>query len=60
MLISLCEAVPEPDWVNICLCVMFLDNAEAVAAILRKLMGSGKVCRISPKGGLFTIRRLAA
>ncbi|KAK9804632.1 hypothetical protein WJX73_001394 [Symbiochloris irregularis] len=38
LLIKLCEAVPEPDWVGICQCHMFLDNPAEVATILRKLL----------------------
>lgn len=47
LLITLCEGVPEPDWVNICQCHMFLDNAEAVSAILRKLMSTGGVSGVA-------------
>ena len=44
LLISLCEAVPQPDWVNICQCHLFLDNPTEVANILRKLLQGGEVC----------------
>lgn len=40
LLIRLCEAAPEPDWVNICQCLMFLDNASEVAKILHRLLHS--------------------
>ena len=43
LLIALCEAVPEPDWVGICQCHMFLDNAAEVANILRKLLQGSEV-----------------
>lgn len=37
LLIKLYESVPNPDWVNICQCLMFLDDSQEVAKILHSL-----------------------
>lgn len=38
LLIKLYESVPDPDWVNICQCLMFLDDSQEVAKILHNLI----------------------
>ncbi|KAL0034615.1 hypothetical protein WJX79_010540 [Trebouxia sp. C0005] len=38
LLIKLYESVPNPDWVNICQCLMFLDDSQEVAKILHTLI----------------------
>lgn len=43
LLIKLYESVPEPDWVNICQCLMFLDDSEEVAKILHNLIEGNEV-----------------
>jgi len=42
-LIQLYESVPNPDWVNICQCLMFLDDSQAVAKILHTLIEGTEV-----------------
>lgn len=37
LLIKLYEATPSPDWVDICQCLMFLDDAPEVAKIISTL-----------------------
>lgn len=37
-MIRLYESVPSPDWVDICQCLMFLDDAPEVARILNRLL----------------------
>eukprot|EP00899_Mesostigma_viride_P015362 jgi/Mesvir1/23827/Mv10633-RA.2 len=36
------ERCPSPDYVNMCRCLMFLDDAPGVAAVLHKLVKQGK------------------
>ena len=43
LLIKLYESVPEPDWVNICQCLMFLDDSQEVAKILHNLIEKNEV-----------------
>ena len=43
LLIKLYESVPEPDWVSIAQCLMFLDDAAEVAKILHKLLKGSEV-----------------
>jgi hypothetical protein len=43
LLIRLYEDCPEPDYVVICQCLMFLDDAPGVAKILNKLISSSGV-----------------
>lgn len=43
LLIKLYESVPEPDWVNICQCLMFLDDSQEVAKILHNLIKGDEV-----------------
>ncbi len=43
LLIKLYESVPNPDWVNICQCLMFLDDSQAVAKILYTLIEGTEV-----------------
>ncbi|KAK9844017.1 hypothetical protein WJX81_001983 [Elliptochloris bilobata] len=38
LLIKLYESVESPDWVSICQCLMFLDDAAEVAKILERLL----------------------
>lgn len=42
-MIRLCEGVPDPDWLSICQCLMFLDDAQEVAAILHRLLAGSEV-----------------
>ena len=44
LVIKLYEGVPEPDWVNICQCLMFLDDAQEVAKIVNNLLKGSEVC----------------
>jgi 26S proteasome regulatory subunit N2 len=41
LLIRLYEECDQPDYVVICQCLMFLDDAPEVAKILNKLLSSG-------------------
>ena len=43
LLIRLAEAAPQPDWVDICQCLMILDDAPEVAKILNKLIAGSEV-----------------
>lgn len=43
LLIRLYEAASIPDWVNICQCLMFLDDPGKVADILDKLLKGSQV-----------------
>lgn len=38
LLVRLAEASPSPDWVEVCQCLMFLDDAPRVAGILGRLV----------------------
>uniref|UniRef100_A0A061QUJ8 26S proteasome non-ATPase regulatory subunit 1 homolog n=1 Tax=Tetraselmis sp. GSL018 TaxID=582737 RepID=A0A061QUJ8_9CHLO len=38
LIIKLYESVENPDWINICMCLMMLDDHKEVAKILRKLL----------------------
>ncbi|GIL52990.1 hypothetical protein Vafri_8707 [Volvox africanus] len=42
LVIRLYESVEAPDWVDICQCLMFLDDAPEVARILNKLLQGGQ------------------
>ncbi|EFJ47427.1 26S proteasome regulatory complex [Volvox carteri f. nagariensis] len=42
LVIRLYESVPSPDWLDICQCLMFLDDAPEVARILNKLLQGGE------------------
>ncbi|GIL83332.1 hypothetical protein Vretimale_11311 [Volvox reticuliferus] len=42
LVIRLYESVDAPDWVDICQCLMFLDDAPEVARILNKLLQGGQ------------------
>ncbi len=42
-MIRLYEGVPDPDWLSICQCLTFLDDAHEVAAILRRLLAGSEV-----------------
>jgi len=42
LLVRLAESSPTPDWVEVCQCLMFLDDAPRVAAILGRLMEGGE------------------
>ncbi|KAG1657731.1 hypothetical protein FOA52_011993 [Chlamydomonas sp. UWO 241] len=42
LLIRLYEAVPSPDYVDICQCLMFLDDSTEVAVIVNKLLRGSK------------------
>lgn len=44
LLIKLYQSIPNPDWVNICQCLMFLDDAQEVANILHTLVEGTEVC----------------
>jgi hypothetical protein len=46
LLIRLYEECDQPDYVVICQCLMFLDDAPEVAKILNKLLSSGS--EVSP------------
>lgn len=46
LLIKLYESSESPDWVSICQCLMFLDDAPEVAKILDQLLKGDEV---SPK-----------
>ena len=48
MLIRLYESSPAPDYVDICQCLMFLDDAPEVAKILNNLL-TGTEVRSWPK-----------
>lgn len=43
LLIKLYESVENPDWVNICQCLMFLDDPLEVAKILDNLLKGSEV-----------------
>lgn len=43
LLVRLYEACPAPDWVEIAQCLMFLDDAKEVAAILGRLTSGSEV-----------------
>ena len=43
LLIKLYESVSDPDWVNICQCLMFLDDSQEVAKILHNLIDGTEV-----------------
>lgn len=43
LLIKLYESVESPDWVSICQCLMFLDDAAEVAKILERLIKGSEV-----------------
>lgn len=43
LLIRLYEAASIPDWVNICQCLMFLDDPQKVADILDRLLKGSQV-----------------
>lgn len=43
LLIKLYESVERPDWVNICQCLLFLDDAPEVAHILDRLLKGSEV-----------------
>ena len=56
LLIKLYESVPDPDWVNICQCLMFLDDSQEVAKILHNLIEGTEVrhlCCFSQKAQCF-------
>ncbi|XP_002518109.3 26S proteasome non-ATPase regulatory subunit 1 homolog A [Ricinus communis] len=40
LLVNVYETLPSPDYLNICQCLMFLDEPERVASILEKLLRS--------------------
>ncbi|GLC33568.1 hypothetical protein PLESTF_001799400 [Pleodorina starrii] len=42
LVIRLYETVQSPDWVDICQCLMFLDDAPEVARILNRLLQAGE------------------
>lgn len=39
LVVRLYEGVPQPDYAAICQCLMFLDDADEVAAIVARLLG---------------------
>jgi hypothetical protein len=43
LLIGLYKDSAEPDWAEICQCLMFLDDAPQVAAILQRLVAGNQV-----------------
>ena len=43
LLIRLYESAPTSDWVSICQCLMFLDDAPEVAKILHSLLKGSEV-----------------
>ncbi len=43
LLVRLYEAAPQPDWLEVCQCLMLLDDAPEVAAILDRLLRAGQV-----------------
>ena len=43
LIIKLYESVENPDWVNICMCLMFLDDSTEVAKILHNLLQGSEV-----------------
>ena len=43
LLIRLYESAPTSDWVSICQCLMFLDDAPEVAKILHNLLKGSEV-----------------
>lgn len=43
VLIRLYESAPTSDWVSICQCLMFLDDAPEVAKILHNLLKGSEV-----------------
>ena len=43
LLIKLYESVADPNWVNICQCLMFLDDSQEVAKILHNLIEGTEV-----------------
>lgn len=49
LLIKLYESVPNPDWVNICQCLMFLDDSQEVAKILHNLIEGTEVRNASAR-----------
>ena len=55
LLIRLYESAPTSDWVSICQCLMFLDDAPEVAKILHNLL---KGSEVSP--GTFDLNVLLA
>ena len=46
LVVRLYEGVPNPDYVDVCQCLMFLDDDKEVAAIVNKLL-RGTLVRIS-------------
>ncbi len=51
LVIRLYEGVEQPDWVDVCQCLMFLDDAPEVARILHSLIGGSEVRPRSRLGG---------
>ncbi len=58
LLIRLYESVESPDWVSICQCLMFLDDAAEVAKILERLLKGSEVrsrasvlCKLAGRAG---------
>jgi 26S proteasome regulatory subunit N2 len=47
LLVKLYESSDKPDWVSICQCLMFLDDASEVAKILHQLLKGGEVSSAS-------------
>ena len=48
MLIKLYEGAAVPDWLSICQCLMFLDDAPEVAKIFDRLLRGSQV-RLNPE-----------
>ena len=53
LVIRLYETVESPDWVDICQCLMFLDDAPEVAKILSRLITGSEVRRLGGRGGIW-------
>lgn len=54
LLVKLYESVESPDWVSICQCLMFLDDAAEVAKILERLIKGSEV-RVRAPGRFFLL-----
>lgn len=44
-LVGLYKNLETPDFVNVCQCLIFLDDPQAVADILDKLLNDTEVCK---------------
>ena len=48
LLVALYERAPQPSWINVSQCLMFLDRPADVAAVLHRLLRGSQVAACPP------------